>query len=60
MFDDLSNVDLASTKGDGAPLDISQDESVRGFAEYIKEQNKNIKVLWTNFFHEHLPAIELE
>ena len=60
MFDDLSNVGLTSTKGNGAPLDVGKDESVRGFAEYIKEQNKNIKVLWTNFFHENLPAIELE
>jgi hypothetical protein len=51
---------LASRKGNGAPLDVGKDESVRGFAEYIKEQKKNIKVLWKCFFHEDLPTIALE
>ena len=60
MFDDLSQLGLSSTKGNGDPVDIGQDESVRGFAEYIKEQKKNIKALWNCFFHEDLPTIELE
>jgi len=60
MFEDLSHLGLTARKGDGAPLDIHKDESVRGFAVYIKEQKKNIIALWKNFFHENLPTIALE
>lgn len=60
MFDDLSHLGMTTRKNNGVILDISQDESVRGLADFFKSQNSNIEILWECFFHENLPTIALE